>query len=191
MIVVGVVKSVVVMVDLVMMMMVVIVGYRIRVAGARASPQRLVVAQAVSLAGRAQVIGGRRPLASHLTWAVGRRVVTQVHVGGVDLMDGDRVGIDEVLARWEAELLLDRVQLGVQERVFARQLEHARLQQQVGDPALLARPLGGLVVLAPAVPVGVVLARVGDELALLPAAQDALVGAGDLLHLVVLLIDDL
>lgn len=76
----------------------------------------------------------------------------------------------------QAELFLDRVQFRVEQGIFARQLEHSRLQQQVRDAPLLARPLGGLVVLPPPVPVGVVLARVRYELALLARAQHITVG---------------
>lgn len=76
----------------------------------------------------------------------------------------------------EPELFLDCIELGVEERILSGQLEHPSLEQQIGDPSLFARPLGGLVVFPAPIPVGVVLARVRNELALFARAQNIAVG---------------
>lgn len=81
-----------------------------------------------------------------------------------------------MLAGRKSELLLDRVQLRMEQGVLARQLEHARLQQQVRDSSLLSRPLGCLIVLPAPIPVGLIFSRVWNELALLPRAQNIVVG---------------
>ena len=81
-----------------------------------------------------------------------------------------------MLAGRESELLLDCVQFCMQQGVLSCQLEYSRLEQQIGDSSLLARPLGGLVVLPSPIPIGFILARVWNKLALLPRAQNIVVG---------------
>ena len=62
--------------------------------------------------------------------------------------------------------------------VVLGELEDPGLQQHVVEPPLLPRPLGGLVVAAPPVPVRVILLVLRDKLPLLPLVEDVLAAKG-------------
>ena len=62
--------------------------------------------------------------------------------------------------------------------VVLGEFQHSGLQQHVIQPPLLARPLGGLVVAPPPVPVRVILLVLGNELTLLALVEDILAAEG-------------
>ncbi|MFN9942517.1 MAG: hypothetical protein ACK56I_23905, partial [bacterium] len=71
-------------------------------------------------------------------------------------------------------LFVDGAELCLQDVVVLGELQHSRLQQHIVEAALLAAPLGRLVVAAAAVPVGVVLLIFRDELPLRALVEDVL-----------------